>query len=255
MLNLAVLTVSAIPIASFFFFSNHKGSPDGQGASPYLSTTDAAEKKQKSRMTFWAKKNVKEDAPVPMPSSSSQTGMLPPTGATSSQSSQDSSRLRQFLGKGNNSSSNVNGTNPSAPPGPGSYPSLAPIRQVFGVTLEQAIEQAQVQPGYELPAVVYRCIEYLNAHKAKLEEGIYRLNGSAAVIKGLKERFNHDGDVALLAEEEYYDIHAVAGLLKLFLRDLPSSILTRELHRDFLQVIGTVKLAIYRYCCYCRRCS
>ncbi|KAF9952254.1 hypothetical protein BGZ70_000669 [Mortierella alpina] len=214
------------------------GSPDSQGASPYFSTTDAAEKKQKSRMTFWAKKNVKDDGPVPMPSSSSQTGMLPPTGATSSQSSQDSSRLRQFLGKGNNSSSNINGTNPSAPPGPGSYPSLAPIRQVFGVTLEQAIEQAQVQPGYELPAVVYRCIEYLNAHKAKLEEGIYRLNGSAAVIKGLKERFNHDGDVALLAEEEYYDIHAVAGLLKLFLRDLPSSILTRELHRDFLQVIA-----------------
>ncbi|KAF9951758.1 hypothetical protein BGZ72_006782 [Mortierella alpina] len=213
------------------------GSLDGQGTSPYLSTTDAAEKKQKSRMTFWAKKNVKEDAPVPMPSSSSQTGMLPPTGATSSQPSQDSSRLRHFLGKGNNSASNINGTNTSVPPGPGSYPSLAPIRQVFGVTLEQAIEQAQVQPGYELPAVVYRCIEYLNAHKAKLEEGIYRLNGSAAVIKGLKERFNHDGDVALLAEEEYYDIHAVAGLLKLFLRDLPSSILTRELHRDFLQVI------------------
>ena len=35
------------------------------------------------------------------------------------------------------------------------------------------MEQGRVQPGYELPAVVYRCIEYLNSHKAKLEEGIY----------------------------------------------------------------------------------
>jgi hypothetical protein len=106
------------------------------------------------------------------------------------------------------------------------------------VSLEQAIEQAQVQPGYELPAVVYRCIEYLNYYKAPLEEGIYRLNGSAAVIKNLKERFNQEGDVPLLEEEEYYDIHAIAGLLKLYLRDLPSSVLTRELHKEFLQVVG-----------------
>lgn len=71
-----------------------------------------------------------------------------------------------------------------------------------------------------------------------MEEGIYRLNGSSAVIKSLKEKFNHEGDVHLLAGEEYYDIHAVAGLLKLYLRDLPSSVLTRELHKDFLQVVG-----------------
>ncbi|KAG0204588.1 hypothetical protein BGX28_003527 [Mortierella sp. GBA30] len=219
---------------------NYRGSPDGSGTT-YLSTAEAAEKKQKSRMTFWAKKNAKDEVPALMPSSSSQTGMLPPTGPSPSQSAQDSSRLRNFLGKGNNSASNISNTNGAnmtgLPPGAGNYPSLAPIRQVFGVSLEQAIEQARVQPGYELPAVVYRCIEYLNAHKAKLEEGIYRLNGSAAMIKSLKERFNHDGDVALLAEEQYYDIHAVAGLLKLFLRDLPSSVLTRELHKDFLQVI------------------
>lgn len=127
---------------------------------------------------------------------------------------------------------------PSSALGSSSYPSLASTRQVFGVPLEQAIEQARVLLGYELPAVVYRCIEYLNFHQAKMEEGIYRLNGSSAVIKSLKERFNHEGDVQLLANEEYYDIHAVAGLLKLYLRDLPSSVLTRELHKDFLEVVG-----------------
>ncbi|KAF9194265.1 hypothetical protein BGZ51_000425 [Haplosporangium sp. Z 767] len=221
--------------------ANFKSSPDSQSTSPYMSAADAAEKKQKSRMTFWPKKNAKEEAPVPMPSNAGQSGAAQPSGSTPLQPSQDSSRLRNFLGKGNGSNSNSNNNLNSASgpplPGPGSYPSLAPIRQVFGVALEEAIEQARVQPGYELPAVVYRCIEYLNAHKAKHEEGIYRLNGSAAVIKGLKERFNHDGDVALLAEDEYYDIHAVAGLLKLFLRDLPSSVLTRDLHKDFLQVV------------------
>jgi len=38
---------------------------------------------------------------------------------------------------------------------------------------------------------VYRCIEYLEAKHAELEEGIYRLSGSSAVIKGLRDRFNN----------------------------------------------------------------
>lgn len=47
-----------------------------------------------------------------------------------------------------------------------------------------------------------------------------------------------EGDVDLLASDEYWDPHAIAGLLKSFLRELPSSILTRELHMRFLAVIG-----------------
>ncbi|KAF9919149.1 hypothetical protein BX616_000837 [Lobosporangium transversale] len=209
------------------------------------SIPESSEKKQKSRMTFWAKKSTKEEPLPQMPVITNQNGPQMPG---STLSSQDSSRLRTFLGMsaGNtpsNGTSNGVGNISTVPaqataPGPGSQaPPFTSERQVFGVSLEQAIEQAQIQPGYELPAVVYRCIEYLNAHKAQFEEGIYRLNGSAAVIKSLKERFNQEGDVPLLQEEEYYDIHAVAGLLKLFLRELPSSVLTRELHRDFLQVV------------------
>ena len=60
-------------------------------------------------------------------------------------------------------------------------------RAVFAVPLEQALSIAQVA---NLPAVVFRCIEYLEAKKADQEEGIYRLSGSNAVIKSLKDRFN-----------------------------------------------------------------
>jgi RalA-binding protein 1 len=42
-----------------------------------------------------------------------------------------------------------------------------------------------------------------------------------------------------LDSDEYWDPHAVAGLLKSFLRELPASILTRDLHLRFLAVIGT----------------
>ncbi|GAA5930392.1 hypothetical protein JCM3775_004380 [Rhodotorula graminis] len=112
-----------------------------------------------------------------------------------------------------------------------------PARPVFGVPLPEAVAISRIRPGLELPAIVYRCVEYLEAKNAEHEEGIFRLSGSANVIRLLKERFNAEGDVNLLQSAEYYDPHAVAGLLKQYLRELPDHLLTRELHNEFLRVI------------------
>jgi hypothetical protein len=71
-------------------------------------------------------------------------------------------------------------------PTPGPVPQTFP-RAVFGVTIEQSLNVAQIA---NLPAIVFRCIEYLETKKADQEEGIYRLSGSSAVIKTLKDRFN-----------------------------------------------------------------
>lgn len=115
---------------------------------------------------------------------------------------------------------------------------LPPNRSIFGIPLMEAVEYTQpVGINVALPAVVYRCLEYLRAKRAISEEGIFRLSGSNIVIKGLRDRFNNEGDIKLL-DGQYYDVHAVASLLKLYLRELPSSILTRELHLDFLKVLG-----------------
>jgi hypothetical protein len=109
-------------------------------------------------------------------------------------------------------------------------------RAVFGIPLAEAVEFARpANVATELPAVVYRCIEYLLAKNAVAEEGIFRFSGSNTVIKALKDRFDSEGDVDLLADGNYRDIHAVASLLKHYLRELPSSILTRELHLEFLK--------------------
>ena len=48
-----------------------------------------------------------------------------------------------------------------------------------------------------------------------------------------------EGDINLLKNDEYWDPHAIAGLLKLYLRELPTSLLTRELQQRFLGVVGT----------------
>nr|XP_018265260.1 uncharacterized protein I303_01620 [Kwoniella dejecticola CBS 10117]OBR87418.1 hypothetical protein I303_01620 [Kwoniella dejecticola CBS 10117] len=110
-------------------------------------------------------------------------------------------------------------------------------RPVFAVPLTDSIAIASVA---NLPAIVFRCIEWLEAKKAEQEEGIYRLSGSSAVIKGLKDRFDAEGDVNLVAVDEYWDPHAIAGLLKTFLRELPTSLLTRELHTRFLAVMDLI---------------
>ncbi|KAJ8108659.1 hypothetical protein OPT61_g8018 [Boeremia exigua] len=114
---------------------------------------------------------------------------------------------------------------------------LAPNRNIFGMTLQEAVEYSQpLNLGARLPSVVYRCLEYLKDKGAIREEGIFRLSGSNIVIKGLRDRFNSEGDIPLV-DEPYTDVHAVASLLKLYLRELPASILTRELHLDFLKVL------------------
>jgi hypothetical protein len=66
-------------------------------------------------------------------------------------------------------------------------PQSAP-RAVFGVPLEESLEVSQI---CNLPSIVFRSIQYLEAKKADQEEGIYRLSGSSAVIKALKDRFNN----------------------------------------------------------------
>lgn len=112
------------------------------------------------------------------------------------------------------------------------------VRAVFGLPLAEAVELCPPRGvNVDQPAVVYRCIEYLRAKDAASEEGIFRLSGSNLVIKALRERFNTEGDVNFLAEEQYYDVHAVASLFKSYLRELPSTVLTKELHLDFLHVL------------------
>lgn len=49
---------------------------------------------------------------------------------------------------------------------------------------------------------------------------------------------NIEGDIPLLNSKEEYDVHAIAGLLKMWLRELPVSVLTRELWPEFIKVIG-----------------
>ncbi|KAJ3032040.1 UNVERIFIED_CONTAM: hypothetical protein HDU68_008073 [Siphonaria sp. JEL0065] len=114
---------------------------------------------------------------------------------------------------------------------------LDPNRIIFGAPLEHGIAISRISDDLELPAIVYRCIEYLDYYKASQEEGIYRLSGTSTTIQQLKYLFNLEGDVDLInCNLDMMDVHVVSGLLKLYLRELPTPVLTKTLQQDFMTI-------------------
>eukprot|EP01094_Clydonella_sp_ATCC50884_P000560 TRINITY_DN10436_c0_g1_i1.p1 TRINITY_DN10436_c0_g1~~TRINITY_DN10436_c0_g1_i1.p1 ORF type:complete len:478 (+),score=125.25 TRINITY_DN10436_c0_g1_i1:118-1551(+) len=94
---------------------------------------------------------------------------------------------------------------------------------VFAVPLDQI---GAVEDG--VPAIVLRSIEALRPHKSLM--GIFRKSGSALAIQELKKRFDKGENVDLTAVD---DPHAVAGLLKLFFREMPEPLLPFDAYEEF----------------------
>ncbi|WAQ96194.1 FA13A-like protein, partial [Mya arenaria] len=84
--------------------------------------------------------------------------------------------------------------------------------RTFGVPLSELVDRAPL--GYRY-------------------EGIFRVNGSQRVVEKLRASFDLQGDANL---EEDNDMMAVAGLLKLFLRELPETAVPEKMTRRFVMV-------------------
>lgn len=167
----------------------------GKSSGEHNEDMDSAEKKAKqksNRMTFWGKKmfnSSNDQSPASL-----GTGPRPSTStSTSTPGSAQSSGLRGFLTRSSNDSpTDRPGQHDKRKKGANDDMLKRPSpNQVFGVPLETAVKISRPAENCDLPSVVFRCIEYLDAKDAASEEGIYRLSGSSAVIKGLKDRFNN----------------------------------------------------------------
>jgi RalA-binding protein 1 len=119
-----------------------------------------------------------------------------------------------------------------------------PDSQIFGVSLELGVARAPSESKCKsLPLIVYRCVEFLRSWLS--EEGIFRLSGSQSRILYWKKRFDLGDDPPLHSEG---DPHVVSGLLKLYLRELPQSILTQPMLPHFeacLQLTNVQAQAMY----------
>lgn len=102
--------------------------------------------------------------------------------------------------------------------------------KVFGVDLDTLVKQQQV----EIPKLVTHALEYLRAKKAHLEEGLFRIPGNNLKIQELRKIIDRDGTVDFNAMD--VDSHTVGGLLKMYLRELPVSLIIPRFYSTFLKV-------------------
>ncbi|CCF59687.1 hypothetical protein KAFR_0H02780 [Kazachstania africana CBS 2517] len=115
---------------------------------------------------------------------------------------------------------------------------------VFGTSLEICLKLSShtYQGVFEIPSVVYRCLEYLYKNMGIQEEGIFRLSGSSNLIKSVQEQFDREYDIDLCSynvggdEESFLGVNTVSGILKLYLRRLPHLIFGDEQFQIFKDI-------------------
>jgi len=100
---------------------------------------------------------------------------------------------------------------------------------LFGAPLEVIASRLNATP---IPIVITDCVDYLKGHGI-MEQGIFRLSGSAQEIKLFQQSYDSGKIVSLGYVKDH---NTISGLLKLFVRTLPNPLLTHELYDNYLEV-------------------
>lgn len=104
------------------------------------------------------------------------------------------------------------------------------IKRVFGIPLQEHLSVTGKHIAYPLEICVQALTEI-----GMYEEGLFRLTGSASKVK----RFKASIDSGCFCEiiPEYRDVHVIASILKLYLRELPEPLLTYNLYNEWMHVM------------------
>ncbi|XP_054584949.1 rho GTPase-activating protein 22 isoform X1 [Eptesicus fuscus] len=108
---------------------------------------------------------------------------------------------------------------------------LEPLRPgIFGQRLEDTVHQERKFGPRLAPLLVEQCVDFIRAHGLG-EEGLFRLPGQATLVRDLQDAFDC-GEKPLF--DSTTDVHTVASLLKLYLRELPEPVVPFARYEDFL---------------------
>ncbi|XP_019775610.2 rho GTPase-activating protein SYDE2 isoform X2 [Tursiops truncatus] len=106
---------------------------------------------------------------------------------------------------------------------------------IFGVDIRKVVEKENI--GLMVPLLIQKCIMEIEKRGCQVV-GLYRLCGSAAVKKELREAFERDSKAVGLCESQYPDINVITGVLKDYLRELPSPLITKQLYEAVLDAMA-----------------
>ncbi|KAF1375770.1 hypothetical protein PFLUV_G00223630 [Perca fluviatilis] len=102
---------------------------------------------------------------------------------------------------------------------------------VFGQHLEETmLYEAQCGPQLLVPVLVEQCVCFIREHGLK-EEGLFRAPGQNNHVRELQDAFDR-GEKPMF--DSTTDVHTVASLLKLYIRELPEPIIPFSKYTQFL---------------------
>ncbi|KAL4636035.1 rho GTPase-activating protein 25 [Arapaima gigas] len=102
---------------------------------------------------------------------------------------------------------------------------------VFGRSLADIIMYEQRLGPQQVPILVQKCAEFIREH-GLTEEGIFRLPGQDNQVKHFRDTFDA-GERPSFPRDT--DVHTVASLFKLYLRELPEPVVPWAQYQDFLE--------------------
>ena len=100
----------------------------------------------------------------------------------------------------------------------------------FGVPIEELCRRDNTK----VPLVVEQMLSEIE-HRGLDEVGIYRIPGSVNSISLLKTALDTEPGVRM-DDDRWYDINAVAGCFKMFVREIPHPLVPPELLNDFKEI-------------------
>ncbi|XP_041854956.1 rho GTPase-activating protein 25 isoform X2 [Melanotaenia boesemani] len=105
-----------------------------------------------------------------------------------------------------------------------------PTSGVFGKGLIDTVTYEQRFGPHMVPILVQKCVEFIKEHGLD-EEGIFRLPGQENAVKQFRDAFDAGERPSFPSDT---DVHTVASLLKLYLRELPEPVVPWTQYQDFL---------------------
>ncbi|XP_022368961.1 rho GTPase-activating protein 24 isoform X1 [Enhydra lutris kenyoni] len=101
---------------------------------------------------------------------------------------------------------------------------------IFGQKLEDTVRFEKRYGNRLAPMLVEQCVDFIRQRGLK-EEGLFRLPGQANLVKELQDAFDCGEKPSF---DSSTDVHTVASLLKLYLRELPEPVIPYAKYEDFL---------------------
>ena len=108
---------------------------------------------------------------------------------------------------------------------------------VFGVPLELLSQAEDADRDSHIPRVLRRCLDVLSAPEVRTLPGLFRISGDSREISEMKVKLDVGEPVDLSAASP----HSVAGLLKMWLRELPEPLLTFDMYAPIIATVRTMQ--------------